>query len=87
MQRMLDTAKQKAGQDETTDGVDDTSAFCGGAGYWSFAIRLGLAVASVCAAYFIMTSAWPAEYAVEALGRVATGSLPGQLGQVIASLR
>ena len=55
--------------------------------WWSFAVRLGLGVAALCAAYFIMTDPWPAAIAAKAFITVPTGSVPASMGSLFASLR
>ena len=87
MQLMLDKVGSEAGQDGGNHLAGEAKGSSGIADRWSYAIRLGLAVAAVCAAWFIMTSAWPAELTGRAFADVATGSLPGRMGTLIASLR
>ncbi len=81
MQLMIETGREEIGRHAGEPGHKT--------GNWNFVIRLGLAVAAVCAAYLIMTSAWPAEIAGKVFANVAveTGSLPGPVGTLLASLR
>lgn len=50
---------------------------------WSYAVRVCLAVASVTAAYLLMSGAWPAEFASDALASMEAGSMPPAIGPAL----
>jgi hypothetical protein len=85
MQLMLDTemgAGRNRGETQEAGRSIKTPSWC------AFGVRLSLAVFAVGAAWFLMTDAWPAEIAGKALANltVETGSAPGAIGTLIASL-
>jgi hypothetical protein len=88
MQLMLDTGELEMGLNGGNGRGAEPNRTSEVASWWSFTVRLGLAVAAVCAAWFLVTSAWPAEIAMKTLAgiTVETGSVPGPLGTILASL-
>lgn len=87
MQLMLETMELGMGACGEAGKGDQTNR-SGEASWRSFALRLSLALAAVCAAWFLMTSAWPAEIAAKTLAGITvdTGSVPGPMGTLIAIL-
>jgi hypothetical protein len=86
MQLMLETMELGLHLNGET-GQDAETNLSGAVDNWrSFAIRLGLAVGALCVAWFLMTSALPAELATHTLASVEPGSVPSPIGTLLASL-
>jgi hypothetical protein len=71
MQRMVQEPNRKGG------GAGEKRS---SVGWRSYGVRLCLGVASVVAAYLLITGAWPAEFASEALASAEAGTVPAAFG-------